>query len=100
MLRDTMISTMPVAMIAMEALCTDRFQRLRDVRKAPCDITWNPIQIRTRATTMPSNLVSISVEAITSRHDRGEDVFGVIAGGVCASVIVTLSRRDLLRDRT
>ena len=37
MLRDTMISTMPVAMMAIEALWTERFQRLRAVRKSPPD---------------------------------------------------------------
>ena len=34
MLRDTMISTMPVAMIAIDALWTDRFQRLRGGEEA------------------------------------------------------------------
>ena len=37
MFRDTMMSTMPVAMIAIEVLCTERFQRLREVRNAPPD---------------------------------------------------------------
>lgn len=37
MLRITMTSTMPVAMIATEEVCTDRFQRLRGVRKSPPD---------------------------------------------------------------
>ena len=36
MLRDTMISTMPVAMTAIDELWTDRFHRLRAVRKSPC----------------------------------------------------------------
>ena len=35
MLRVTITSTMPVAMIPMEEVCTDRFQRLRGVKKAP-----------------------------------------------------------------
>jgi len=35
MLRITMTSTMPVAMIPMPAVWTDRFHRLRGVRKAP-----------------------------------------------------------------
>ncbi len=35
MLRDTMMSTMPVAMTATEAVCTDRLKRLRGVRKLP-----------------------------------------------------------------
>ena len=34
MLRVTMTSTMPVAMTAIDEVCTDRFQRLRGVRKS------------------------------------------------------------------
>ena len=35
MLRETMTSTIPVAMIATEEVCTERFQRFRGVRKVP-----------------------------------------------------------------
>ena len=35
MLRVTITSTMPVAMIATDDDCTERFQRLRGVRKSP-----------------------------------------------------------------
>ena len=45
MFLDTMMSTMPVAMIAIEVLWTERFQRLREVRKSPPDRMWNTIQI-------------------------------------------------------
>ena len=34
-LRVTMTSTMPVAMTATDAVCTDRFHRLRGVRNSP-----------------------------------------------------------------
>ena len=59
MLRVTMTSTMPVAMMATDAVCTDRFQRLRGVRNRPPDSTmWKPIQISASAPTMPSMRVS------------------------------------------
>ena len=46
MLRVTMTSTMPVAMMATEAICTDRFHRLRGVRKqaARQDVEADPDQ--------------------------------------------------------
>ena len=75
MLRDTMISTMPVAMMAMEVLWTDRFHRLRDVRKSPPDKTLKPTQITASATTMPTRRVSISVEA-TSTPRPSHDAVG------------------------
>ena len=40
MLRDTMISTMPVAMIATAAVWTDRFHRLRGDRNRPPEQMW------------------------------------------------------------
>ncbi len=39
MLRVTMMSTMPVAMIATDDDCTERFHRLRGVRNSPPDST-------------------------------------------------------------
>src|SRR5579859_1736212 len=60
MLRETMMSTIPVAMIAMDALCTDRFHKLRGVRNRPPDNTWNPSQMMASASSMPSNRVSSS----------------------------------------
>ena len=45
MLRDTMMSTIPVAMMAIEVLWTERFHRLRAVRKSPPDRMWKAIQI-------------------------------------------------------
>ena len=45
MLRDTMMSTMPVAMIATDALWTDRFHRFRGVRNWPPDRMLKPIQM-------------------------------------------------------
>ena len=70
MLRVTMISTMPVAMIAIDVLCTDRFQRLREVMNLPSDMRWKPIQITASAATMPSRRVSISVAVTNSRRSR------------------------------
>ena len=37
MLRETMTSTIPVAMIPTEEVCTERFHRLRGVRNVPPD---------------------------------------------------------------
>ncbi len=61
MLRDTMTSTMPVAMMPTAAVCTERFHRLRGVRNVPSDQMWNPIQMTSRAASIPSRRVSISV---------------------------------------
>ncbi len=62
-----MISTMPVAMMAIEVLCTDRFHRLREARKSPLDNTLNANQMTITAVIIPNNRVSIS--ARLSRHD-------------------------------
>ena len=78
MLRVTMISTMPVAMTAIEVLCTDRFHRLREVMNFPSDRALKPIQMTARATTMPSSRVSIPLDVTKSRHDR--DVRSALAG--------------------
>ena len=59
----------------MEVLWTERFHRLRAVRKAPSDRTWKAIQMAARATTMPSRRVSISVEV--SGHATTPPVCGV-----------------------
>ncbi len=69
MLRDTMISTMPVAMMAIDVLWTERFHRFRAVRKSPPDRMLKATQMTTSAITMPSNRVSISVDASTERHE-------------------------------
>src|SRR6267142_2760004 len=62
MLRDTMMRTIPVAMIAIEALWTERFQRLRGDRNVPPDRMLKPIQMISSATSMPSSRVSTSSE--------------------------------------
>ncbi len=54
MLRDTMMSTIPVAMIAIDELWTDRFQRFRAVRKSPPERMWNAIQMTASDSTMPT----------------------------------------------
>ena len=70
MLRVTMTSTMPAAMIATDEVCTDRFQRLRGVRNKPPERTCKAIQIAASAPIMPSMRVSSSV-ALRKRA-RGE----------------------------
>ena len=94
MLRDTMIRTMPVAMIAIDALCTDRFHRLRAVRKSPPERMWNPTQMTPRPSNMPNRRVSISVDARTSRHDRAGFAVGSVDEPDRASIIVTLSHQE------
>src|SRR4029079_2597013 len=70
MLRETMIRTMPVAMIAIDELWTDRFQRLRGVRNRPPDRMLNPIQMIASAAIMPSRRVSTSVERTSEANVR------------------------------
>ena len=71
-------------------LWTDRFHRLRAVRKSPPDRMWNAIQMTARATTMPSRRVSISVDASADRHDRagGGGVLGVADASAGVSTVV------------
>src|SRR4030067_141297 len=66
---ETRTSTMPVAMIAIDELWTDRFHRFRAVRNSPPDMMLKPIQMIARAPIMPSSRVSISIDR---RSDRGE----------------------------
>src|SRR4026208_2327844 len=68
MLRDTMMSTIPGALMATDVLGTDRFHRLRAVRKFPSESTWKAIQIAMSASTMPTRRVSIPVDATADRH--------------------------------
>ncbi len=109
MFRDTMISTMPVAMMAIEVLCTERFHRFRAVRKSPPDKTLNAIQMTTTAAIIPNSRVSTSADAKLERHDdvagTGVAVGAVAAGGgapaeppgtsVFASVMCSPPRRPI-----
>src|SRR5207247_8066077 len=65
MLRDTITRTIPVAMIAIEALWTDRFQRLRAVRNVPPDTMPKLTQMMISAATIPSMRVSTSIDRST-----------------------------------
>src|SRR2546422_5439772 len=60
MLRDTMIRTIPVAMMPIEALWTERFHRFRGLRNVPPDRMSNAIQITASAAIIPSIRVSTS----------------------------------------
>jgi hypothetical protein len=95
MFRDTISSTIPVAMTAIEVLCTDRFHKLRAVRKSPPETMWNAIQIARRATTIPKSRESISVDANTDRHDRAPPVAVAVAGDASfgVSTVVMMSPR-------
>ena len=59
--RVTMTSTMPVAMMATDDDCTERFHRLRGVRNRPPESTSNATQISSSAPIMPSIRMSSSV---------------------------------------
>src|SRR5262245_54253622 len=80
MLRDTMIRTIPVAMIAIDVLWTERFHRLRAVKKSPPDRMLKAIQIAPSAITMPTRRVSISDAATIPRHER--DGGAAVDGGL------------------
>ena len=84
MLRDTMIRTMPVAMMAMDVLWTERFHRFRAVRKSPPDRMLKAIQMTASAMIMPSNRVSSSVSASTERQERAG---GAVLGGLGVPVV-------------
>jgi hypothetical protein len=66
---------MPVAMMAIDALWTDRFHRFRDVRNRPPDPIWKPIQMTASATTMPMRRVSTSSDRTSDAtvRSRGGD---------------------------
>ena len=101
MLRDTMMRTIPVAMIAMDELWTDRFHRLRAVRKSPPERMWNAIQMTASEMTMPTSRVSTSVDSTIERQDRAVFASGAATGpagtsAAPASAIVTPSRRHLM----
>src|SRR5215216_3120403 len=71
--RATITSTMPAAMTATDAVCTERFHRLRGVRKAPPDRRSTPIQISASAPSMPTKRASISVARNRSARPRRWD---------------------------
>src|SRR4030081_1460892 len=76
MLRDTMIKTMPLAMMAIDALWTDRFHRLREVRNRPPDPIWKPIQMMASATIMPMSRVSTSSNRTSAAKERSDGGVG------------------------
>ena len=89
MFLETMMRTIPVAMMAIEVLWTERFQRFRDVRKSPPDRMWNAIHIAASETTIPSSRVSSSVDDNVVRHDRvGGGVPPVSADALGTSTVV------------
>ena len=70
MLRVTITSTMPVAMMATDDDCTDKFHKLRGVRNRPPESTSKTIQISSNAPIMPSMRVSSSVALRKSEIDE------------------------------
>ncbi len=67
MLRDTMMSTMPVAITATEAVCTDRLKRLRGVRKLPPKMESPPWP---KTLERMSNMIQAKASAIISPNSR------------------------------
>src|SRR5215210_930493 len=91
MFRDTMISTMPVAMIAIEAVWIERFHRFRAVMKVPPETMLKPIQMIASAAIIPSRRVSISVA--DRRRLNGRSRSTIVRGGAAdASAIGGLTR--------
>src|SRR5215212_6461916 len=88
MFRDTMTRTMPVARTAVEAAWTENVRKLTGWR-IELLARPSPIQMRTRATTMPKSRRSISVERGRSPGCSG---LGSAAGGRAAC-------RDTRADR-
>src|SRR5918992_403458 len=70
MFRDTMTRTIPVAMMATEVVWTERFHRLRGVRKVPPDKMWKSTQMTAKAASMPSMRVSNSVALTSEPSER------------------------------
>src|SRR3989475_3696818 len=93
MLRDTMTRTIPVAMIAIEALWTDRFQRLRAVRNVPPDTMPKLTQMMISAATIPSMRVSTSIDRSTpvtgARAERTASTSDRIGGAGWPSVVAS-----------
>src|SRR5258705_88224 len=100
MLRERMIRTMPVVMIATAADWTDRFHRFRGVRKRPPDSMLKASHRMTRAATSPSRRLSTSRPA---NMDRAVRFGGVVATVGCsiawASVMTTPHRRQMVWER-
>jgi len=112
MLRVTMTSTMPVAMTATDDDWTDKFQRLRGVRKSPSEKTWKPSQMTSSAPIMPSMRVSSSVafrkpamgpssverarsgDAVEVASDMGSSPWGCFARPSVAAVGACVPRSD------
>src|SRR6187551_2905393 len=95
MFLDTMMSTMPVAMMAMEVLWTERFHMLRAVRKSPPERMLNATQITRMATTMPTERVSTSAEDRRPRQEVDDVVSGCFTGSI-AGVSITSLRLPVL----
>ncbi len=88
MLRDTMISTMPVAMIAMDDDWTERFQRLRDVRNRPPDRKLKPTQMIARAMSMPTRRESTSATWTRDPNvRRGRSLAGISVSTVTSVMV-------------
>src|SRR5262245_30420842 len=97
MFRDTMMSTMPVAITATVEVWTDRFHRFRADRNSPLVATLNTSQSTINVMIMPSRRVSISSDRTDELTDRAgpEAVAGESAekdGGPCG--MASLIRRS------
>ena len=70
MLRETMTSTIPVAMMATGATCTEKVTMLVGVRIFPPVTMPKPIRMPANARSMPKRRRSISVAASMPRNER------------------------------
>ncbi len=87
MFRETMMSTMPVAMTATADVWTDRFQRLRELRNRPPEARSKPIQMTARAMIMPSSRVSISRVRSNPVTPRRLVVAGLLAAAAGSLIV-------------
>ncbi len=85
MLRETMTSTIPVAMMATIAVWTVRNQRFRGVRKVPPVQKWKPTQMISSPMIIPNMRVSISKD-LTTRRNRPRTPPAPVAGSASSGV--------------
>ena len=91
MLRDTMMSTMPVAMIATAALWTDRFHRLRGVRNRPDETMLKTTQMREGGEDQAKQ-ARVDLERLERGHRRPPRRFLRDGGVPCTASLISAPR--------
>ena len=99
MFRDTMIRTIPVAMIAMPAAWTARVIMFVGWKNLPPLRMLNVRRIAARATSIPNSRRSISVAAIIPRMELRAGPGLTDTGAVSATFVKTALRSWIVNDR-